>query len=106
MTKRKVVDDKSLSDAEPEALNAPTPGGGPDPDEDLGVGEGWKEEKDEVAQYKLLTADAVIDGVKYSQHFEDNGGHYGIFKLSGDRADALLGQGIQLVELESDDRAK
>jgi hypothetical protein len=46
-------------------------------------------------QYKLITADAVIDGVRYSQHIE--GGHYGLFTFSPERVEELKAQGIQLV---------
>jgi hypothetical protein len=58
---------------------------------------------EETKVYKLLSADATIDGVKYSTHFTDHGGHYGLFTLTEKQADKIEGDGWKLVEVGGGD---
>jgi len=62
-----------------------------------------KEPLDPPKRYKLLSADATIDGQKYSTHFPDHGGHYGIFVFTDKQASAVEAQGWQIVELGGED---
>lgn len=57
----------------------------------------------ETKVYKLLSADATINGQKYSTHFTDHGGHYGLFTLSEAEADLIMAGGWQLVEVGGED---
>jgi hypothetical protein len=56
-----------------------------------------------TAVYKLLSADATINGQKYSTHYTDHGGHYGLFTLSEAEADLIMAQGWQIVEVGGED---
>jgi hypothetical protein len=58
---------------------------------------------EQTAVYKLLSADATIEGVKYSTHFTDHGGHYGLFTLTEKQADKIEGDGWKLVEVGGED---
>jgi hypothetical protein len=58
---------------------------------------------EETKVYKLLSADAMIEGVKYSTHFTDHGGHYGLFTLTEKQADRIEGDGWKLVEVGGED---
>jgi hypothetical protein len=58
---------------------------------------------EQTAVYKLLSADATIEGVKYSTHYTDHGGHYGLFTLTEKQADKIEGDGWKLVEVGGED---
>jgi hypothetical protein len=82
------------------------PGHSPDTVPDMGEAhehEALKEPLDPPKRYKLLSADATIDGQKYSTHFPDHGGHYGIFVFTDKQASAVEAQGWQIVELGGED---
>jgi hypothetical protein len=62
-----------------------------------------EESLDPPKVYKLLSADATINGEKYSTHFPDHGGHYGLLALTEKQADAVMADGWKIVELGGED---
>ena len=59
-----------------------------------------EEETEEGAKrYRVLTQNAIIDGVKYSDHDADGGG-FGFVNITPDRADVLKAGGVCLTEVD------